>query len=323
MRQQIIDAVAKFVGLWDCKIFKLDTEPKEEVFMKLSIFALLVTLVLSQATLAQANYQQMIFHEILPGKFLMGDDQIPTEITKPFAMMQTEVTQMMWSRIQVVLGETNRDKINPSRFKTGDDSLTISIEGIDVVMIPDQPIEAVTLGAVIKYIEGLNMLSLNGDAKIQILLKELIPGHKKGDVYDLPTEAQTEFVIRNRGKANEEHFDKDDDSELKDYAWYKVNAGRTHAVAAKKPRMIDRGDGVEVSIFDLEGNVWEFQKDLWDGSTKLPGGKDPVGLLGYTPSIRGGSWDSTSRRARVGLRSRVHPDHRNSDVGFRLVRTSP
>lgn len=285
--------------------------------------------------------KKMTFQPISPGKFKMGIEIKPggfmskgsgteTEITKPFEMMATQVTQMMWARLKIAMGERDLGKINPSHFKTGSDSMTVNIEGIDVSMKPDHPVESVSWNDVKEYIDGLNRISSSGDAKTQELLEKLIPGHRKGDIYDLPTEAQTEFVMRNRGKANGEYFDKNDPSDLADHAWFDSNSktaeypsGSTHAVATKKPRMIDRGDGVEVPFYDQEGNVWEWNKDSWDGSSPLPGGKDPIGAAGSFRVLRGGSWDDFARGLRSGLRYYGVPGYRGNFVGFRLVRTRP
>jgi formylglycine-generating enzyme required for sulfatase activity len=260
--------------------------------------------------------QKMTFHDLTPGKFKMGDAQIDTEITKPFAMMQTQVTQMMWARLKVAMGEKDLNKINPSNFKTGTDSTTVNIEGIDVQMKPDHPVEHVSYEDIKEFLVGLNKLSNSGDAKDQALLDKLIPGHKKGDVYDLPTEAQWEFTIRDRGNVNKKYFDRDDEVDLPNYAWYFGNSGNeTHAVATKQPRMIDGKP-----FFDMEGNVFEWTKD-WQGT--LIGGADPEGpTTGFHRVLRGGirmiGWSLWSD-----FRQGNNTDFRSTDVGFRLVRTRP
>jgi formylglycine-generating enzyme required for sulfatase activity len=262
----------------------------------------------------------------------MGDEQVPTEITKPFAMMDTQVTQMMWARIMIALGETDLDKINLSEFKTGPDSTTENIEGIEVEMKESHPVEQVSWDDIVnKYIKGLNQLSSHEDAKTQALLERLFPGHQKGDIYDLPTEAQWEFVMRDRGQANKKHFDRDDEAEVPNHAWYIGNSkseefpnGSTHAVATRQPRMIDvNGDGIRRPFYDLEGNVWEWVKDSWDGVSELPGGKDPLSTSGTNRVIRGGSWGSGARGLLSGNRGSFSSGIRSSGVGFRLVRTRP
>lgn len=261
---------------------------------------------------------KMTFQEITPGKFKMGDAQIDTEITKPFAMMATQVTQMMWAKLKIAMGEKDLGKINPSNFKTGTDSTTVNIEGIDVQMKPDHPVEQVNYTDVKEYIDGLNKLSSSGDTKTQEMLEKLIPGHKKGDIYDLPTEAQWEFTMRDRGNANKKHFDRDDETAFPNHGWYLGNSGnQTHAVATKQPRIIDGKP-----FYDLEGNVWEWNKDWYDSTLK--GGKDPQGpAAGSHRVLRGGGWGNGARFLRSGDRNGSSPGGRSKNIGFRLVRTSP
>jgi formylglycine-generating enzyme required for sulfatase activity len=266
--------------------------------------------------------RKMIFHDIKPGKFMMGgafgSSYVATEITRPFAMMQTPVTQMMWSILKVAMGEKDPNKINPSHFKTGADSITVNIKGIDVQMQPDHPVEKVSYEDGQEFLVGLNKLSNSDDPKDQALLKKLIPGHKKGDVYDFPTDAQWDFTMRDRGNANKNYFDRDDDADLLMYGWFSGNSGNeTHAVATRQPRMIDRKP-----FFDMEGNVWEWVKDFWDGST-LPGGKDPLVTKGSFRVIRGGCYSCIGLHSGSGFRSSLLPDEREKDVGFRLVRIRP
>lgn len=225
----------------------------------------------------------MVFHEVLPGKFKMGDNQVDTEITKPFAMMQTLVTQWMWANLKIAMGEKEIDMINPSIFKEGEDSSVFkNMGGInkDIQMNADHPVENVSWVMIDDFIDGLNRLSKSDDLKIQKILENLIPDHKKGDIYDFPTEAQWEFVMRNRGRANQVHYNKSDDKELGNYAHYFANSksdqypeGSTHVVATKLPRMIDVGDGKKVPFYDLEGNVNNAalsMKEISNAGPQLP-----------------------------------------------------
>lgn len=185
-------------------------------------------------------------------------------------------------------------------------------------MKPDHPVEQVSWDDVKEYIDGLNHLSSTGDAKAQELLDKLIPGHKKGDIYDFPSEAQWEFVMRDRGSANKKHFDRDDEADVPNHAWFSGNSGnQTHAVATLQPRMIDGKP-----FYDLEGNVWEWNKDWYDGTLK--GGKDPQGAAtGSDRVFRGGGWYNSAQYLRSGYRNYYGPSGRSHFVGFRLVRTRP
>ncbi len=59
-------------------------------------------------------------------------------------------------------------------------------------------------------------------------------------------------------------------------------------------------------VWDGCGNVWEWMANPYE-----PGGD--------TIALRGGSWSSNQRIARVSYRSTTHPDYFNDDIGFRVV----
>lgn len=276
--------------------------------------------------------RKLVFHEILPGTFPMLGAPKPVTITKSFELAQTQTTQLQWSMVQVLiakyinknLDQLSEEQINPSSFKTQDKTQFIIFEDKYVQMQPDHPVEQVSYDNVELWITGLNELSLMNSDFIQKELQRIIPGHRQGHIYDLPTEAQLAFVRQNRGKNNENYFDKSDDSELDQYAWYEINAnGQTHSVATNLPRKIDRGDGILVDFYDLEGNVWEWNKDSWDGSSPLQGGIDPLGISGSYRVFGGGSWHSSVKGLRSGHRVNVSADESYFDVGFRLARTIP
>ena len=270
--------------------------------------------------------KKMTFHEVKPGKFRMHYSHVDTEITQPFEMMATEVTQMMWARLKIAMGEKNLNKINPSYFKTGTDSRTVSIEGIDVEMKPNHPVEQVSYVDIQEFIDGLNRLSNSSDAKTQELLIKLMPGHKKGDHYDLPTQAQWMFVRLDRGHATKTYFDRDDQAELPNYAWFEINSGdQTHAVATLLPRLIDGKP-----FYDLEGNVSEWNKDWRDNwhEGRVEIGKDPQGPpVGDFRIYRGGHWNINAWYTSVWqlncswCNTAYEPQVSNLTLGFRLLRT--
>jgi hypothetical protein len=256
-----------------------------------------------------------VFHLIKTGKFIMGYDVLKQEkeITKSYWMMDTAVTQMMWARLSVAMGIRNSDKINPSHFKTGKDSVEINnFEKTDltIVMQPNHPVEEVSYEDMIKFIDGLNNLSNSTDQQVQQLLSELIPDHQKGDIYDLPSLEQWEFVMRNRGSANGEFYDLDDDSELSQYAWYESNSeGQTHAVATRLPRMVDG-----MPFYDLEGNVEEQIKVIPIDQ------KDTKAWPFLEFFSRGGNFLTNSYLLRSGVSNKVNTNPFEGK-GFRLIRT--
>jgi formylglycine-generating enzyme required for sulfatase activity len=150
----------------------------------------------------------------------------------------------------------------------------------------------------------------------QEFIKKL--NEKTGKHYRLPSEAEWEYACR-AGEIKE--FCGDDN--IDKVAWYrnsdspKWHSGAiTHQVATKNPNSL--------GLYDMSGNVWEWVEDSYhanyigapsDGSAWSGDGKRRV--------LRGGSWDFTPLNLRSVYRSGEDPSIRESDVGFRVVRTLP
>ena len=250
----------------------------------------------------------VVFQRIKAGSFTMGgptgeserlggleqDDekQVPVEISKPFEIMEKEVTQKQWFYVK---------KENPSHFKTsGDCDDHETVEGVE--MCPNHPVEDVSWDDAQDYIAKLNdslgSTGCNGT-----------PQDSSG-CYRLPTEAEWEWAVRAETKTA--YFFGDDSSDLEDYAWYWENSGgRTHKVGMKSSN--------PNGLYDVYGNVWEWVQDGY--SRELPGGRDPLNTSGSLRVLRGGSWSSVAWLLRSASRSRGYPLYDYSDFGFRLVRT--
>ena len=102
---------------------------------------------------------------------------------------------------------------------------------------------------------------------------------------------------------------------LEEAAWFFPNAGG-HAGAAGT-RQVNPWN-----ICDLHGNVQEW---CWDWVWKYPSGAqtDYRGdSSGSAKAIRGGSWDLFAMCARSANRWSAFPQYRSSSLGFRLVRTT-
>ena len=221
------------------------------------------------------------------------EKQVEVAISRPFEIMTTEVTQMMWYTVM---------KKNPSSFKTPkdcDNHLEIDEEDL----CPDRPISGVSWSDVQVYIQKRNeeegIKGCRGDS-----------WDSKG-CYRLPTEAEWEYVAR--GGTETAYSFGDDSSVLNDYAWYGENSGyKTHPVGLKRPN--------PYGLYDVHGNVNEWVQDAYAES--LPGGFDPFVDFGTYRVSRGGSCLHYNP---IGLRSafrfRDLPNERGHIVGFRLVRT--
>jgi formylglycine-generating enzyme required for sulfatase activity len=214
-------------------------------------------------------------------------------------MAATQTTQIVWRKVieraKVRFpGEFDALNEDPSHFK-GDLN----------------PVEQVSHDDVELWLRALNELAKIADP----VMNEVMPGHKIGELYRLPTEAEWEFVVRARGSANGIYHFGDNEAELGKYAWYNDLHGTTHRVATKHPFVIDGR-----AFYDLLGNVAEWTQDRYWPS--LHGGKDPMNSeFGKSHVIRGGSWSSQELLLQSGKRDDY--SGRSSHVGFRLVTTLP
>jgi formylglycine-generating enzyme required for sulfatase activity len=166
---------------------------------------------------------------------------------------------------------------NPSRFKEGGE---------------DCPVESVSYDDVQEFIKKLN-------------LKEGI------DKYRLPTEAEWEYACR--AETNTAYFFGNDESKLKEYAWYDKNSdSRTHPVGLLKPNAW--------GLYDMHGNVWEWCQD-WHGEYTNSLLTDPMGPNnGSARILRGGGLNNPSQDCRSANRGRSTQGNRGISFGFRIVR---
>ena len=131
----------------------------------------------------------------------------------------------------------------------------------------------------------------------------------------LPTEAEWEYACRAGSKTPFCYGD--DASQLGQYAWYSGNAGDqgekyAHAVGQKQPNAW--------GLRDMHGNVFEWCQDWYADSYARTDVRDPKGpASGKYPVLRGGSWRNPALHCLAAKRNRVDPDHRGSDIGFRVV----
>lgn len=137
--------------------------------------------------------------------------------------------------------------------------------------------------------------------------------------YRLPTEAEWEYACRAGTKTS--YFFGDDDSKLKEYAWYDKNSdGKPHPVGEKTAN--------PWGLYDMSGNVWEWCNDFYkvDYYTESPKENPRGPETGETKIVRGGAWKFSAESCRSGYRYNEDPGY--ADVcfgydiyGFRCVRT--
>jgi len=222
----------------------------------------------------------MEFKLIPAGTFIMGDasgedDETPHEVTltKPFKMGVHEVTQAQYEQVMGV---------NPSKFKGAD------------YPVQDYPVETVTWDDAVEFCRRLSELPAEKEA---------------GNVYRLPTEAEWEYACR-AGTTTMYSFG-DDESDLRNYAWYlRYSGGGTHPVGGKKPNAW--------GVYDMHGNVWEWCQD-WYGDYPSGSVTDPSGAKSGSDRVfRGGSWSMTPEHCRSATRFGGFPWYRNGYLGFRV-----
>ena len=154
--------------------------------------------------------------------------------------------------------------------------------------------------------------------RLSALPEERASGH----VYRLPTEAEWEYACR-AGTTTRYCFG-DDQRELNDYAWFKINAGNSpptlwhttsgpNAVCQKRPNAW--------GLYDMHGNVFEWCADWYapDYYRHSPL-NDPTGpSSGECRVLRGCASDAGPATARSADRGGAAPGTGSADRGFRVV----
>jgi sulfatase modifying factor 1 len=228
------------------------------------------------------------------GRFVMGSPideagrhtdemQHEVELTRPFCLQATEVTQAQWEQLMGT---------NPARFSACG---------------PQCPVERVSWMDAVNY--------ANTRSRIEGLQECYGPNGEtlSASIYDcegfrLPTEAEWEFAAR-AGTLTATY------GELSQVAWHMGNsAGSTRPVGQLLPN--------DWGLHDMLGNVFEWTHD-WYGdyepSALNPAGPDS----GIEKVFRGGRWNNMRRRLRVANRVTATPDCVSDSVGFRLAIRAP
>ena len=231
---------------------------------------------------------KLVLKRVDAGSFILGasqsDESHRVTLTKPYYMGLFEVTQKQW---QLVEGN------NPSYF-TGE----------------KRPVEKVSYLAVRGSSDWPASSAVGKDSFLGKLRA------RTGIDFDLPTDAQWEYVCRARTTTQYSYGD----TANGDYMWYKGNAsGCTHEVGAKKPN--------PWGFYDMHGNVREWCLDWYVFGADLSYGKDPVGpSSGSYRVTRGGGWycasdnDYSAQLCASSARFLVIPSDPDYDCGFRLAR---
>ena len=220
---------------------------------------------------------KLVLKRVAAGTYKMQNSGTVT-LTKPFYMGLFEVTQKQW---QLVMGS------NPSKF-TGD----------------ARPVERVSYDNIRGASQGAKWPSSSAVDASSFLGKLRA---RTGLVFDLPTEAQWEYVCR-AGTTTTYSYG---NSANGDYMWYSGNSNsQTHEVGTKKPN--------PWGFYDMHGNVMEWCLD-WSGA--LVYGNDPVGPTSANSRVqRGGCWRDAAAGSSYRCEQRDwHGSGSAGDFGFRLA----
>jgi formylglycine-generating enzyme required for sulfatase activity len=136
--------------------------------------------------------------------------------------------------------------------------------------------------------------------------------------YRLPTEAQWEYAARGGGTPDpsgtfaHKWAGTNEEEDLEDYAWYRINASSaTHPAGEKTANTL--------GLYDMSGNVWEWCWDWYDvistGTVANPTGGAASGAARMQ---RGGSWDGGAFNCAVSARGYALPSYGYYFVGFRV-----
>jgi formylglycine-generating enzyme required for sulfatase activity len=154
--------------------------------------------------------------------------------------------------------------LNP--FEMGETVVTQEVNGTQIPLCPDYPVENVSWNDAMTFIAEVN---------------HQLAGH--GYTYFLPTEAQTEYAFR--GRTTTAYVSGEDNTELGKYVIYSANSReQTQPVKLVFPNAF----GI------YRGGVWEWTRDWYNDKYKGSTGLDPRGpASGEFCVYRGGSCVST------------------------------
>ncbi len=243
----------------------------------------------------------------------MADDyegpQRQVSFRRRFALAETEVTVAQYL-VCVKDGGCKepewREAGSEEHYQTGGNAYYRDIN----VDQPDSPITGVSLHDARAYVAWLS--------------------RKTRQVYTLPTEAQWEYAARG-GRTGRWYFG-DDESQLRDHAWYDANSGdKLHPVGSTRLNTHPWG------LKDMAGNASEWVEDCrHDNYTNSPANGDKAweGANDGDCSwhvVRGGSWREGAWGSRAASRLWVSTDRRDwlpfsergNSVSFRPIRMLP
>lgn len=134
--------------------------------------------------------------------------------------------------------------------------------------------------------------------------------------YRLPTEAEWQFAAQGGNQTHNYTYSGSND--INAVAWYWVNGGYDYIA-----HTVGSFAANELGIFDMSGNVWEWNWDIY-GSYPIGEQTNPHGATSGSYNVyRGGSWLDDASYCNVSYRNMYFVNFGDRNIGFRLVRVSP
>jgi formylglycine-generating enzyme required for sulfatase activity len=240
------------------------------------------------------------------GRLNLEEPQRQVSLTRPYWMMETEVTQ---GQYQSVMG------YNPSGFsKCGSNC---PVDGVNWH-------EGCAFANALSRKQGLDECYTCSGNRAGVTC-EVKSQYRGGAYYNckgwrLPTEAEWEYAYRsgsstafyNGGITNMGFYCKKDPN-LDKIGWYCGNSGyKTHPVGGKQANAW--------GLHDMAGNVYEWVHDWFQDSYRNLPDVDPVGPnTGSDRVFRGGSYGVYAQICRAAHRGGSSPD-RSGSLGLRFLR---
>lgn len=224
-----------------------------------------------------------------PGSFMMGSPASEQDRNDVEDQAQVRLSKGFW------MGQT---EVTQGQWAAvmGSNPSTFTFQGDDL------PVEMVRWKDAQAFITKLNQLVP-------------LPGGWK---YALPTEAQWEYACR---AGTESVFSFGDVLNGREA---NCDGNEPYGTSTKGPYLEKTAKVGSYApnawgLYDMHGNVYEWCEDAWDGSSKLPGGTDPLGTVGSNRVYRGGCWINSAPNCRAASRDGFTPAIRYNILGFRVA----
>ncbi len=262
---------------------------------------------------------EMRFVPVPAGPFQMGSpaDEVErhsdetlhqVEITRPFWMAETEVTQGQWRSL---MGN------NPSGFSAcGDDCPVERVNWFEAAAFANRLSEREGLQSCYELGGCEKEAGEDMECKTVTFVGLDCPG------YRLPTEAEWESAAR-AGTTTPFWTGENLTTEQANYDGNYPYAGQPKGEYREKTVAVRSFAPNLLGLYEVHGNVWEWVQD-WFGPYPAGSVTDPTGPeRGAGRVYRGGGWGDFARYCRAAYRLASPPGNRYDDLGFRLVRTLP